>query len=127
MQHYASQYENKEQLLSEEEQEQKDYDYKVMTSYISGMFNLSFGIGKMSGSFLGPLTATSIGYKGFTDLFAGLTVLSLLVFIIFNLLHKVWYPGKFTLKGSPKDRSLNGSGEFEKMEQHGVDSEPLLD
>jgi len=69
LQDYAIQYDT----VSEE--------YNKVANYISGLFNVSFGLGACIGPLISPNIKDWIGYKNFTDLFALLWIVWLLIFV----------------------------------------------
>mmetsp|Transcript_5645 Transcript_5645/g.6378 ORF Transcript_5645/g.6378 Transcript_5645/m.6378 type:complete len:147 (-) Transcript_5645:103-543(-) len=82
-------------------------EYSRVTNYMSGFFNLAFG----GGAFLGPLISPNIkklfGYKGFTDLFAVLSIASLGIFIVCQLIPKSKTLKQHLVSSKPKEIGLN--------------------
>ena len=56
-------------------------DFNKVTFYISGMFNLSYGIGTFISPLISPLISKSLGFRGYTDLFAFLCIVGLIIFL----------------------------------------------
>jgi len=53
-------------------------EYDKVANYLSSLFNIAFGLGGFFGPLLSPIIKSSIGYKNLTDLFALLSIVSLL-------------------------------------------------
>jgi len=126
MQEYASQYEIKDDNMSETKKEQQEFDYKTTTGYISGAFNLSFGLGTMLGPLISPRISAGIGYRGFTDLFSGISIVSLLIFITFNILHLCQNPKQLRNQRDPLEKAMNTSENISKPEEDISNRESLL-
>ena len=81
MQDYANQYDTVSQ------------EYNKVANYISGFNNLAVGLGAFIAPLIAPSIKRQIGYKGFTDLFALLCWVWLLIFIGLSCI-----PPSFNLK-----------------------------
>lgn len=63
-------------------------EFNKVTTYLSGAFNVAFGLGSFIGAFIGPFLKDSMSYKGFTDLFSFMSLGCLIVFWLLTILPK---------------------------------------
>ena len=84
-------------------------EFSRVSNYISGIFNMSFGVGAFIGPLMSPNIKKAMGYKGFTDLFSVLSLVSLLLFIIWQVIPRSQTLKQHKIKNDTKSISLNES------------------
>lgn len=104
MQNYALQYDT----VNEE--------YNKVANYISGLFNIVFGAGAFFGPLASPIIKNELGYKGFTDLFALLSLASLAILMVMTVLPRPNFLKSHLIgKNELKKSLLNDSEKVKKF------------
>ena len=60
--------------------------YNRIVNVLSGLFNLLFGLGAFLGPLLSPNFKNLLGYRGFTDIFALITIIGFAIFLALSMM-----------------------------------------